>query len=160
MKKGLADVIIDIRTTRHKISLWKNKIKTRISSYENIKDTKIPEEYKKETAQLKTILNTIEKLDLLLEMLEIKVETIVTVGIILNNVQDVVSAIKEFGKIYPFIGTDLLIEIENIYRDFSSSIDLPKEFKVRTTEGGKRILDEIDKSLNEKGSNRTIEINT
>ncbi len=150
MKKGLAELLTEVRIARNKLRLWRSRISSKVEQYRDMsirnatRFSLLAEQYAKESEQLENISRYLEKLDVLLELLEVKIETVITVGRVVNDAPAVVEALKLFKEITPSLSAEFSLAIDTIYTDFYTSIDLPQEVKVRSTNEAKKVLEEAD----------------
>ncbi|BBG24039.1 cell division protein CdvB3 [Sulfuracidifex tepidarius] len=149
-KVTLADVLTDIKIARNRVRIYKNRMKDRILKYNQMAErnfgrfTSISAEYMKEVDQLQRVVQFLDTLDILLEMAEIKIETIVYIGYIVNEAPAVIEALKELKKQMGGI-PELSVMLEDIYSGFYASVEVPQEMKIRSTEEGKKVLEEAEK---------------
>ncbi|TRM85314.1 hypothetical protein DJ522_01170 [Sulfolobus sp. F3] len=164
--KTLAELIINIRIARNKVRSLMNGIKGKIEMYNNsslVNVSRFPHLSKmllRESEILEKVLNYLVTIDVMLELLEIKVETIIYIGYIVNDAPAVVEAIKslkdEIGSL-----PEISILLDGIYEDFFESIDVPKDIKIRNKEDAKGVIEEA-KKIAELKEKREIyyEVNT
>ncbi len=149
-KVTLADVLTDIKIARNRVRIYKNRMKDRILKYNQMAEmnfgrfTSISAEYMKEVDQLQRIVQFLDTLDILLEMTEIKIETIVYIGYIVNGAPAVIEALKELKKQMGGV-PELSVMLEDIYSGFYASVEVPQDIKIRSTEEGKKVLEEAEK---------------
>lgn len=167
MKKRIdfAEILTEIRIQRNRIRLWRSRIESRISKFEELSASNVTrysvlaKEYIKEAEQLENISDFLDKLDILLEMLELKIETIIYIGYIVNNAPAVVEAIKELKKNAQVISPDLSLVIDNIYNDFYSAVSVSENVRIQAKEDAKKILSEAETLVKER-KKESIDINT
>lgn len=164
-KVDLAEILTKIRISRNRIRTWKSRIESRISKFEELSISNatryriLAREYAKEAEQLQNISEFLNKLDILLEMLEIKIETIIYIGYIVNSAPAVVEALKELKKTAEFISPEFSLLIDNIYNDFYSAVSLSENVRIQAKEDAKKILMEAENMIKER-KRGTIDINT
>jgi division protein CdvB (Snf7/Vps24/ESCRT-III family) len=150
VKKNLAELLTEVRVARNKLRLWRSRISSKVEQYRSLSISNatrfsvLAEQYAKESEQLEKISEYLEKLDVLLELLEVKIETVITVGKVVNDAPAVVEALKLFKGITPSLSTEFSLAIDAIYTDFYTSIDVPQEVKIRSTNEAKKVLEEVD----------------
>lgn len=149
-KATLADVLTNIKIARNRVRIYKNRMKDRIEKYNQMSErnfgrfTAVSMEYMKEAEQLQRIIQFLNTIDILLEMAEIKIETIIYIGYIVNEAPAVMEAIKELKKQMGGV-PELSVMLEDIYAGFYASLDIPQDVKIRSTEEGKKVLEEAQK---------------
>ncbi|MCY0849920.1 cell division protein CdvB3 [Sulfuracidifex metallicus] len=149
-KATLADVLTNIKIARNRVRIYKNRMKDRIEKYNQMSErnfgrfTAVSMEYMKEAEQLQRIIQFLNTIDILLEMAEIKIETIIYIGYIVNEAPAVMEAIRELKKQMGGI-PELSVMLEDIYAGFYASLDMPQDVKIRSTEEGKKVLEEAQK---------------
>jgi division protein CdvB (Snf7/Vps24/ESCRT-III family) len=154
-KTTLADVLTDIKIARNRVRIYKRRMSDRISKYTQISErnfgrfTNLSVEYMKEAEQLQRIVQFLDTLDILLEISEIKIETIIYIGYIVNEAPAVMEALKELKKQMGGI-PELTVMLEDIYSGFYSTVEVPQEMKARATEGGRKVLEEAQKMAESK----------
>lgn len=164
-KVDFAEILTEIRINRNRIRLWKSRIENRISKFEELSLSNVTryrvlaKEYAKEAEQLQNISEFLEKLDILLEMLEIKIETIIYVGYIVNNAPAVVEALKELKRNVQVVSPDLSLVIDNIYNDFYSAVTVSENVRIQAKEDAKKILSEAENMVKER-KRESIDINS
>ncbi|ARM76274.1 cell division protein CdvB3 [Acidianus manzaensis] len=164
-KVDLAEILTDVRISRNKIRLWKSRIQSKVAKFEELSASNvtryniIAREYIKEAEQLQKISDFLDQLDILLEMLEIKIETIIYIGYIVNNAPSVIEALKELKKTAQVINPEMSLVIDNIYNEFYSAISIPQNIRIQAKEDAKKILQEAENMVKEK-KKESIDINT
>ncbi|MUN28165.1 cell division protein CdvB3 [Sulfuracidifex metallicus] len=149
-KATLADVLTNIKIARNRVRIYKNRMKDRIEKYNQMSErnfgrfTAVSIEYMKEAEQLQRIIQFLNTIDILLEMAEIKIETIIYIGYIVNEAPAVMEAIRELKKQMGGV-PELSVMLEDIYAGFYASLDMPQDMKIRSTEEGKKVLEEAQK---------------
>ncbi|MCY0859017.1 MAG: hypothetical protein OWQ54_01155 [Sulfolobaceae archaeon] len=119
-KKSLAELLADIRVARLRLKQRENLLEKRIKEYEVLsmrnfgRYTILSQQILKETEQLEELKSKLEVMDILLEMLELKVETAIQVGLIMNSLRDTMIAVKEFKRLNPVLPPELNLLIDEI----------------------------------------------
>jgi hypothetical protein len=100
-KKDLAELLIDVKLLRRKLAHSLAKLDKRIESLEALvvqsssTVSAFSARVAKEIDQLENVRKRIYVLDVLLEMLEIRLETVISLGTLVESLRPVVSALKE-----------------------------------------------------------------
>lgn len=158
-KKDLAELLIDVKLLRRKLAHSLAKLDKRIESLEALvvqsssTISAFSARVAKEIDQLENVRKRIYVLDVLLEMLEIRLETVISLGSLVESLRPVVSALKELSKSFP-----IPMEISPDFDDLISSLSsvLPSEgglsflFKQRPSEETLSILKEAETIANMK----------
>lgn len=158
-KRNLAEILANIRVARLKLKQRINMLEKRVKDYEilSMKDFNkysiLSIEILKETEQLENLKKKLEVMDVLLEMLEIKVETAIQVGLITSSLKGVLEAIKEFQRVNPILPPELSILVSDI-SDFSVglSVDIiePQRDQIQPSIDAKSIIREAEKIAEER----------
>ncbi|WP_236751729.1 hypothetical protein [Acidianus sp. HS-5] len=159
-KRDIAEVLTDIRIARNRLRIMRSKIEGRLVQRVPSYSTVLTKEYLKEAEQLKRISEFLDTLDVILELIEIKLETIIYIGYIVNDAPAVIEALREIRKNGEFLGPELSALIDDIYSGFYSSINVPNEIKVNAPEDAKKILDEAKVIAKYRSTRKNIDINT
>ncbi len=159
-KRDIAEVLTDIRIARNRLRIMRNKIEGRLAQRGPSYSTVLTKEYIKEAEQLKRISEFLDTLDVILELTEIKLETIIYIGYIVNDAPAVIEALREIRKNGEFLGPEISALIDDIYNGFYSSINVPAEIKLNASEDAKNILDEAKVIAKYRESEKNIGINT
>ena len=166
-KKGvtIAELLIDVRIARSKIADVINRMKNKVDVYNGmlIKNVNsfphLSKMIARESEFLENVLYNLLLLETMLEILEIKIETIIYVGYIVNSAPAVIEAIKgvkdSFG-IMPEISNLL----DSIYENFYIVIDIPKDVKVSIKEEAKNIISEAEKIAKKRENEIYYQVNT
>ncbi|MEM0092237.1 MAG: cell division protein CdvB3 [Saccharolobus sp.] len=166
-KKGvtIAELLIDVRIARSKITDVINRMKNKVDVYNEmfIKNVNsfphLSKMIARESEFLEKVLYNLLLLETMLEILEIKIETIIYVGYIVNSAPAVIEAIKgvkdSFG-IMPEISNLL----DSIYENFYIVIDIPKDVKVSIKEEAKNIISEAEKIAKKRENEIYYQVNT
>ncbi|PVU75670.1 hypothetical protein DDW13_04655 [Acidianus hospitalis] len=160
-KRDIADVLTDIRIARNRLRIMKTKIEGRLTQQESLsRSAVLTKEYIKEAEQLKKISEFLDTLDIILELIEIKVETIIYIGYIVNDAPAVLEALRELKKNGEFLSPELSALVDDIYNGFYSAINVPSEIKVSASKEAKKVLDEAKTIAKYRESGKNIDINT
>ncbi|MEM4042341.1 MAG: cell division protein CdvB3 [Saccharolobus sp.] len=166
-KKGvtIAELLIDVRIARSKIADVIKRMKNKVDVYNGmlIKNVNsfphLSKMIARESEFLEKVLYNLLLLETMLEILEIKIETIIYVGYIVNSAPAVIEAIKgvkdSFG-IMPEISNLL----DSIYENFYIVIDIPKDVKVSIKEEAKNIISEAEKIAKKRENEIYYQVNT
>ncbi|MEM3268974.1 MAG: cell division protein CdvB3 [Saccharolobus sp.] len=166
-KKGvtIAELLIDVRIARSKIADVIKRMKNKVDVYNGmlIKNVNsfphLSKMIARESEFLENVLYNLLLLETMLEILEIKIETIIYVGYIVNSAPAVIEAIKgvkdSFG-IMPEISNLL----DSIYENFYIVIDIPKDVKVSIKEEAKNIISEAEKIAKKRENEIYYQVNT
>jgi len=150
-KKGktLAELLIDVRITRKRIRNIIDRVRNRIDVYNEatIRNlSSFPHLSKmlaRESEFLENVINNLYTLEVLLEMLEIKMETLIYIGYIVNSAPAVIEAIKMLKDNFSMI-PEITLMLDEIYEGFYFNIKIPKEIKISSREEAKNILIEAE----------------
>ncbi len=141
---------------RGKLRLWQNRLGMKAEQFRRLsvsnatRFSSLAEQYAKESEQLDNILNYLNRLDVLFEMLEIKLETIVYIDYISQDLVSVVEALREFKKATPMLSTELSILIDEFYTGFYESVQVPEPVRIKAKEEAKSILKESETIANNR----------
>jgi len=154
-KKGLPEILTDIRLAIYRIDAFASRIENRIRTLEDLslynigRFNYLSREYSKEIEVNRNILNNLLKIRTLLEILEIRLETLALVGSLTQYIYPVVKALEsikgnlgnsiEFG---PLID-DILINLQPI-------ITSDAQIVIKESEEVRKILEEAEKIASEE----------
>ena len=154
-RKGLPEILTDIRLAIYRIDAFASRIENRIRTLEDLslynigRFNYLSREYSKEIEVNRNILNNLLKIRALLEILEIRLETLALVGSLTQYIYPVVKALEsikgnlgnsiEFG---PLID-DILINLQPI-------ITSDAQIVIKESEEVRKILEEAEKIASEE----------
>lgn len=150
-KKGktLAELLIDVRIARKRVRNIIDRVRNRIDVYNEaiIRNlSSFPQLSKmlaRESEFLENVIDNLYTLEVLLEMLEIKMETLIYIGYIVNSAPAVIEAIKILKEDFIMI-PEITLMLDEIYEGFYFNIEIPKEIKISSREEAKNILIEAE----------------
>lgn len=150
-KKGktLAELLIDVRIARKRVRNIIDRVRNRIDVYNEaiIRNlSSFPQLSKmlaRESEFLENVIDNLYTLEVLLEMLEIKMETLIYIGYIVNSAPAVIEAIKILKENFIMI-PEITLMLDEIYEGFYFNIEIPKEIKISSREEAKNILIEAE----------------
>ncbi|WP_338600485.1 cell division protein CdvB3 [Sulfolobus tengchongensis] len=148
--KTLAELLIDVRILRNKVQHVIVRMRNRLETYNDvvIRDISSFPHLSKMVAQesevLEGVLERLLTLEVMLEILEIKIETIIYIGNIVTSAVSVVEAIKLLKENFNFM-PEISVSLDEIYNNFYINVDLPKEIKINAKEEARNILADAEK---------------
>ncbi|QKQ99608.1 hypothetical protein GWK48_03665 [Metallosphaera tengchongensis] len=151
MKKDIRRVLMQTKTARAKLRVWQNRLNQRSEQYRRLslanatRFSTLAEQYVKESDQLDKIVSFLNTLDVLLEMLEIKLETVSYIDYIPRDLLSVVEGLKEFSRLTPTLGTEFSIIIDELYTGFYNSVEVPKDVRIKAKEEAKGVIAQAEK---------------
>lgn len=156
-KKTLPELLADVKIAINKIDFWVSRIDSRVKNLERLSLSNVgrfpylSREYIKEADMNKNIISRLIQLKIILEILEIRLETVLILGEVRGYLAPVVEAVKVLKK---EIGSSI---------EFSPIIDeiLDSLIPIETTETPfiQNITEEANKILSESESIAKQEIN-
>ncbi len=158
-KKELPELLIDVKLTRRKLQHSISRLDQRIKTLEAVAIqssstiTALSARIAKEIDQLERIKKRLYTLDVLLEMLEIRLETVISVGGFLEALRPVATALKEVGKSFPIpmeLSTDLDDLLSSLGSYVSSGSGINIFARKTVSEETRRILEEAESIANIK----------
>ncbi|MEM4912543.1 MAG: hypothetical protein QXJ81_06960, partial [Metallosphaera sp.] len=99
MKRGLQRLLVEVKTARGKLRLWQNRLTAKAEQFRRLsvsnasRFSTLAQQYAKESEQLESIITFLNKFDVILEMLELKLETIVFIDYISQDLVNIVEAL-------------------------------------------------------------------
>lgn len=154
-RKGLPEILTDIRLTIYRIDAYISRIENRIKTLEDLslynigRFNYLAKEYYKEIEINRKIIHNLLKLRTLLEILEIRIETIVAIGTIYQYIEPLVKAIesikKELGGSMEFGPL-----IDDILTNLQPIITRDANIVINESEEVRKILEEAEKVANEE----------
>ncbi|AEB94423.1 MULTISPECIES: cell division protein CdvB3 [Metallosphaera] len=156
MKRGLQRLLVEVKTARGKLRLWQNRLTAKAEQFRRLsvsnasRFSTLAQQYAKESEQLESIITFLNKFDVILEMLELKLETIVFIDYISQDLVNIVEALKEFKRTTPMLGTELSLLVDEIYTGFYASVEVPEPIKIKAKEEAKVILQQSEDVLKER----------
>ncbi|MCG3108650.1 hypothetical protein L3N51_00934 [Metallosphaera sp. J1] len=160
MKKEFQRLLIDVKIARGKIRLWQSRLSSRAEQFKRLSANNatrfatLAEQYAKESEQLENILNYMERLDILLEMVELKLETLTYIDYISQDMVNLMEALKEFKRLTPLLSTELSILVDELYSGFYASVEVPEPMRIKAREEAKAILKESENIVNSRNKTR------
>ncbi|BCS91661.1 cell division protein CdvB3 [Metallosphaera javensis (ex Sakai et al. 2022)] len=160
MKKEFQRLLIDVKIARGKIRLWQSRLSSRAEQFKRLSANNatrfatLAEQYAKESEQLENILNYMERLDILLEMVELKLETLTYIDYISQDMVNLMEALKEFKRLTPLLSTELSILVDELYSGFYASVEVPESMRIKAREEAKAILKESENIVNSRNKTR------
>ncbi|QGA67487.1 cell division protein CdvB3 [Sulfolobus sp. E11-6] len=163
--KSLAELLIDVRIARNKlqniISRMQNKLDTynyvfmrNVSSFPHLSKM-----VAKESELLENVMNNLLTLEVILEILEIKIETIIYIGNIVTSAASVVEAIRLLKDTF-HLTPDISVLLDDIYSSFYVNVNLPKEIKINVQEEARKVLADAEKIVEKRKSEAYYQVNT
>ncbi|QIW24364.1 hypothetical protein EWF20_09515 [Sulfolobus sp. S-194] len=154
-KKGLPEIITDIRLTIHRIDAFIARIDNRIKTLEELslynigRFNYLSKEYYKEIEINRNIIFNLLKVRVLLEILEIRLETLV----ILNSLKDYIyPVVKALESLRGSLGNSIEFGplIDDIILNLSYTIHPEAKIVLKESEEVKKVLEEAEKIANEE----------
>ncbi|ABP96109.1 MULTISPECIES: cell division protein CdvB3 [Metallosphaera] len=160
MKRDLQRLLVDVKIARGKIRLWQNRLSARAEQFKRLsannatKFATLAEQYAKESEQLENILNYMDRLDVLLEMVELKLETLVYIDYVSQDMVNLIEALREFRRVTPLLSTELSMLLDELYSGFYASVEVPEPMRIRAREEAKTILKESENIVNSRNKTK------
>mgnify|MGYP001772497464 CR=1 FL=1 len=155
-KKGLPEILGDIRLTIYRIDAFASRISNRIKTLEDLslynigRFNYLSKEYYKEIEINKNILSNLLKIKTLLEILEIRLETLILIGSLTQYIYPVVKALEDIrGSLGNSIEFGPLIDdiLANLYPIIITS---EPQVVIKENEDERKILEEAEKIASEE----------
>lgn len=113
----------------------------------------------RESELLENVMDHLLTLEVILEILEIKIETIIYIGNIVTSAASVVEAIKLLKESFN-LTPDISLLLDDIYSNFYVNVDLPKEIKINVKEEARSVLLDAEKIAEKRKSETYYQVNT
>ncbi|AGJ62838.1 Conserved protein implicated in secretion [Sulfolobus islandicus LAL14/1] len=113
----------------------------------------------RESELLENVMDHLLTLEVVLEILEIKIETIIYIGNIVTSAASVVEAIKLLKDSFN-LTPDISVLLDDIYSNFYVNVDLPKEIKINVKEEARNVLANAEKIVEKRKSEAYYQVNT
>ena len=148
-RKSIPELLADIKIAQNKIDFWVSKIDNRIKNLEQLSLTNLgrfpylSREYLKEVDMNKNIVLKLLQLKVLLEILEIRIETVLVLGEVKGYLAPVVEAFKNIKKeiSIPLEFSPIIDEILDTLLPIES---LDKSYIPHVSEEANKILSEAE----------------
>ncbi|BBD71958.1 hypothetical protein HS1genome_0347 [Sulfodiicoccus acidiphilus] len=95
-RKTLPEILVELRLLRRKLELMSQRLADRIDRLP--KDGRHAQTYSKEVSQLSKLLRSIVRLEVGLELLEVRLETAMMLGAITQSLREVVNFVSGVGS--------------------------------------------------------------
>lgn len=153
-KKGLPEIISDIKLTIYRIDAFIARVNNRIKTLESLslynigRFNYLSKEYYKEIDVNRNIINNLVKVRVLLEILEIRLETILLIGTLSEYIYPVVKALESIkGSLGNSIEFGPLID--DIIINLTPIISAEAKPVLMESEEVRRIIEEAEKVASE-----------
>ncbi|ACP38263.1 cell division protein CdvB3 [Saccharolobus islandicus] len=163
--KSLAELLIDVRIARNKVQSIINRMQNKLGTYNYVfmrNVASFPHLSKmvaRESELLENVMDHLLTLEVVLEILEIKIETIIYIGNIVTSAASVVEAIKLLKDSFN-LTPDISVLLDDIYSNFYVNVDLPKEIKINVKEEARNVLANAEKIVEKRKSEAYYQVNT
>ncbi|AHC52543.1 hypothetical protein SUSAZ_07575 [Sulfolobus acidocaldarius SUSAZ] len=167
-KRTIAELLTDIRMAKYKIDMWISKTENRNKALERLSLSNIgrfpllSKEYIKETELTRKYIVTLVQLKILLEILEIRLETLIILGNVVTYLSPLVEALNELkGQLGASIEFSPIIDeiIETIRTVYIAPNTVQQSPQINVKEEAKQLLKEAeDVAKKELKENYKIEI--
>ena len=162
-KRSPGELLVELRIVRNRLERDLAKLDRRINALHSMAVQSFPtvpalsQRVMKEVDQLERVRANLMKLSVLLEMLELRLETVLTLNAMFGELRPVVKAVRELSKSFP-VPLEVAPDIEGILSDLAAlAVPQHHEPVVQNDDSEvKRILEEAEKIASIKSAKAYI----
>ena len=162
-KRTPGELLVELKIIRTRLERDLAKLDRRINALQSMAVQSFPtvpalsQRVMKEVDQLERVRANMMKLSVLLEMLELRLETVLTLNAMFGELRPVVKAVRELSKSFP-VPLEVAPDIEGILSDLSAlAVPQHHESVIQNDEAEiKRIMEEAEKIASIKSTKAYI----